>query len=172
MSAQRTWLILAFCLLSACVRLPAGVEPVTDFEPDRYLGTWYEIARLDHSFERGLSHVTAEYSKRDDGGIRVLNRGYSAEDDEWKDAEGKAYFVESEEVAHLKVSFFGPFYSSYAVFELEPDYQYAWVAGNNTNYLWLLARSPKVDQAVIDAFVGRAADLGFDTDELIFVNHD
>lgn len=165
-------LTLSIMLLAACVRLPVGVEPVAGFQPDRYLGTWYEIARLDHSFERGLSKVTAEYSRREDGGIRVLNRGYSAEEGEWSEAEGKAYFVESEDVGHLKVSFFGPFYSTYAVFELEPDYQYAWVAGNNTNYLWLLARSPEVDQAVIDAFTVRAAELGFDTDELIFVEHD
>lgn len=165
-------LTLSIMLLAACVRLPVGVEPVAGFQPDRYLGTWYEIARLDHSFERGLSKVTAEYSRREDGGIRVLNRGYSAEEGGWSEAEGKAYFVESEDVGHLKVSFFGPFYGTYAVFELEPDYQYAWVAGNNTNYLWLLARSPEVDQAVIDAFTVRAAELGFDTDELIFVEHD
>lgn len=159
-------------LLSGCVRLPDGVEPVQGFEPDRYLGTWYEIARLDHSFERGLSRVTAQYGKRDDGGISVLNRGYDAEKGEWSEAEGKAYFVQSEDVGHLKVSFFGPFYSAYGVFELDEEYQYAWVAGHDRDYLWLLARSPEPDQAMIDRFVRRAAELGYDTGELIFVEHE
>ena len=81
------------CLLTGCVGVPKGVKPVQGFELDRYLGRWYEIARLDHSFERGLSHVTADYSMRKDGGVRVLNRGYSEKKQEWKTAEGKAYFV-------------------------------------------------------------------------------
>ena len=87
--------------------MPAGVTPVAGFELERYLGKWYEIARLDHSFERGLSRVTAEYSLREDGGVRVLNRGYSAEKGEWDEAEGKAYFVETPDLGYLKVSFFG-----------------------------------------------------------------
>ena len=99
---------------------------------ERYLGKWYEIARLDHSFERGLSRVTAEYSLRDDGGLRVLNRGYAAADGEWSTAEGKAYFVRERDVGYLKVSFFGPFYGSYVIFELDDaDYQYAFIAGND-----------------------------------------
>ena len=96
--------------------MPERVTPVESFELNRYLGKWYEIARLDHSFERGLERVTAEYSLRDDGGISVVNRGYSIEDDEWKVAEGKAYFVNDKNLGYLKVSFFGPFYGSYVVF--------------------------------------------------------
>src|SRR5690554_7009160 len=103
--------------LSACTGLPSGIEPVTGFDQDRYLGTWYEIARLDHSFERGLSRVTAEYTLNDDGSIRVINRGYNTEKGAWKEAEGRAKFVGDSEVGHLKVSFFGPFYASYVVFE-------------------------------------------------------
>ena len=105
--------------LAGCVGMPPGVEPVEDFELDRYLGKWYEIARLDHSFERGLSRVSAEYSLREDGGVRVVNRGYSDKSGKWKESEGKAYFVDGDDTGYLKVSFFGPFYGSYVVFELE-----------------------------------------------------
>ena len=128
--------------------MPENVEPVDEFEVDRYLGRWYEIARLDHSFEKGLSQVTATYSPRKDGGIKVINRGYSAEKQQWKEAEGKAYFVGSNDEAYLKVSFFGPFYGSYVVFELDKkDYQYAFSSGPDNDYLWLLARTPNVDSA-------------------------
>ena len=172
MIVWRVLVLLGVMATAGCVKLPAGVEPVSGFEVERYLGAWYEIARLDHSFERGLSNVTAEYSLRDDGGINVLNRGYSAEEGEWNEAEGKAYFVDEEDTGHLKVSFFGPFYSSYAVFGLDQqDYQYAWVSGYNTDYLWLLAREPEVSDELIEAFIEKAERLGFDTDELIFVEH-
>jgi apolipoprotein D and lipocalin family protein len=160
-------------LLTGCLGLPEGVRPVTGFELDRYLGTWYEIARLDHSFERGLTRVTAEYSLREDGGVRVVNRGYSAEKQAWKEAEGKAYFVEDENTGYLKVSFFGPFYGSYVVFELDQDgYQYAFISGPDTTYLWLLARAPTVSAEVLQRFRQRADALGFDTDALILVEQD
>ncbi|WP_035477379.1 lipocalin family protein [Aliagarivorans taiwanensis] len=158
--------------LTACLGMPNSVKPVTDFELDNYLGTWYEVARLDHSFERGLSQVSAEYSLRDDGGVRVINRGYSAEKGEWKEAEGKAYFVQDSQTGYLKVSFFGPFYGSYVVFELDKeDYQYAFISGPDTDYLWLLARTPSVDPALIERFTTMARDKGFDTSQLILVEH-
>ncbi len=89
---KKSWMV-SILLLAGCVAVPAGVEPVADFSLERYLGKWYEIARLDHSFERGLSRVTAEYSLREDGGVRVLNRGYSEKGRAWKEAEGRGYFV-------------------------------------------------------------------------------
>jgi len=160
-------------LLTGCHGMPKGVNPVDDFEVNRYLGKWYEIARLDHSFERGLSKVSAEYSMRDDGGIQVINQGYSKIKNEWKKAEGKAYFVEDKKQGHLKVSFFGPFYSSYIIFELDKEnYQYAFVSGYNNSYLWLLARTPTVKQSVIDQFISRSKELGFNTNGLIFVNQE
>ena len=135
----------ASLLLGGCLGMPEGVKPVGEFELDRYLGKWYEIARLDHSFERGLEKVTAEYSLRDDGGVKVINRGYSARKGEWKEAEGKAFLVEDASTGYLKVSFFGPFYGSYVIFELErAGYQYAFVSGPDESYLWLLARTPQV----------------------------
>lgn len=165
-------LLAVAVLLSACTGMPKGVMPVQDFELERYLGKWYEIARLDHSFERGMSRVTAEYSLREDGGVAVLNRGFKDEDGQWEEAEGKAYFVDRSDMGHLKVSFFGPFYGSYVIFELDrEDYDHAFVSGPNRSYLWLLAREPTVDPEVTKRFIEEAGRLGFDTDELIFVEH-
>ncbi len=164
--------VLLLPLLYGCVKVPAGITPVQEFDIDRYLGRWYEIARLDHSFERGLENVSAEYSLRSDGGVTVINRGYTPAQKTWKEAAGKAYFVGNSTQGHLKVSFFGPFYSSYVIFELdEEDYGYAFVSGANTSYLWLLARTPTVDEAVKLDFKKKAAALGFDTDQLIWVDH-
>ncbi|MEM6301592.1 MAG: lipocalin family protein [Pseudomonadota bacterium] len=157
--------------LSGCLGMPEGVQPVTGFEAERYLGRWYEIARLDHSFERDLVSVSATYSRNDDGSVRVINQGYDLKDREWSDIEGVAKFVESDSTAYLKVSFFGPFYGSYVVFELEKDdYSYAFVSGYNEDYLWLLAREPSVDPSVKEMFVARATELGFATEELIWVD--
>jgi len=165
------WLICSLTL-TACVGTPERVQPVEGFELDRYLGKWYEIARLDHPFERGLSYITAEYSLQDDGGVRVVNRGLSEKTGKWDEAVGKAYFVEREDLGHLKVSFFGPFYGSYIVFELDSDYRYSFVSGPKTSYLWLLARTPTVPDHVLQHFIERASALGFDTDALIFVKQE
>ncbi len=161
---------LALLALAGCAAAPDGVTPVTGFELQRYLGTWHEIARLDHSFERGLSRVTAEYSMRDDGGVHVINRGLDDASGEWDEAIGKAYFVGESDVGQLKVSFFGPFYGGYNIVALDKDdYQYSLVAGPSRKYLWILSRTPQLEQATIDRLIGIAADLGFPTDELIFV---
>ena len=158
--------------LAACTGLPSGVEPVQNFELNKYLGKWYEVARLDHRFERGLENVTAEYTLREDGGVRVINKGYKTDAGEWSEIEGKAYFVGPEDRGHLKVSFFGPLYASYVVFELDQEnYQYAFVSGNTTSYLWLLSRTPEVSDELLERFKTRAKELGFDTDALIYVSH-
>ncbi len=163
------WGLMIAFLSTGCVGVPKGVKPVQGFELNRYLGRWYEIARLDHSFERGMSHVTADYSMREDGGVRVLNRGYSEKKKEWKSADGKAYFVKSPDQGYLKVSFFGPFYGSYVVFELDQkDYQYAVISGPNKSYLWILARNPEIDPGLKDSLISKAAALGFDTAKLVF----
>ncbi len=157
-------------MLVACTGLPEKVQPVTGFDAQRYLGTWYEIARLDHSFERGLDQVSATYSLRDDGGITVLNRGYKAAKGEWKQAEGKAYLVDDPSVGHLKVSFFGPFYSSYVIFNLDEGYQTAYVAGFNHDYLWLLSRTPQLSPQEKERFISSARDRGFDVSQIIWVD--
>jgi len=165
--------VLFFFLLAGCVGVPEDVAPVNNFKLERYLGKWYEIARLDHSFERGLSRVTANYSIRSDGGVKVINRGYSVEKNSWKEAEGKAYFVETPDLGYLKVSFFGPFYGAYIIFELDHDgYQYSLVSGPNKSYLWLLSRSPKMNEGIKSILLKKASELGFDTNKLIFVDHE
>ena len=167
---KKLLLMISALVLTGCLGMPNYVEPVKDFKLDRYLGKWYEIARLDHSFERGLTQVSAEYSLKPDGGVKVINRGYSAAKQEWKEAEGKAYFVNGENEAYLKVSFFGPFYGSYVVFGIDQqNYQYAFISGPDTDYLWLLARTPTVSPEVIKQFVDMASARGFDTDSLIYV---
>jgi apolipoprotein D and lipocalin family protein len=158
---------------AACssVSIPAGIEPVTGFEVERYMGRWYEVARLDHSFERGMEQVTASYSLRPDGTVEVLNRGYRADKGKWSEARGTAKFLGAADVAALKVSFFGPFYGGYNVVDLDPDYQHALIAGPDTSYLWILSRTPDPPPAVIELLVAKAASLGYDTGALIFVRH-
>ena len=158
-------------LLGGCVGAPEGVKPVSDFELDRYLGTWYEVARLDHRFERGMSHVTANYSMRDDGGVAVVNRGYVADKQEWETAEGKAYFVGDSDIGELKVSFFGPFYGGYNIVDLDQEnYQYSLVVGPNTDYLWILSRTPEMDAEILARLVAIAESLDFPVDDLIYVD--
>ena len=157
-------------LTSGCTGIPDNVSPVSGFDVNRYLGTWYEIARLDHSFERGLEQVTAEYSLRDDGGIRVVNQGYDRIKQRWERTEGKAYFTGDSDVGRLKVSFFGPFYGGYNIIDLDQDsYRYALVAGPDTSYLWILARQPQLDISITERLLSKASGLGFDTSLMIFV---
>jgi apolipoprotein D and lipocalin family protein len=167
-------ILIAFVLLLAgCVNVPENITPVDNFNIERYLGKWYEIARLDHSFERGLTSVSAEYSLRSDGGLRVMNRGYSKKENKWKEIEGKGYFVNRKDLGFLKISFFGPFYGSYVVFDLDREnYSYALVCGPDKSFLWLLARSPKMNDNSKKRLVDKAAFLGFDADKLIYVRHD
>ncbi|MFK8030355.1 MAG: lipocalin family protein [Gammaproteobacteria bacterium] len=159
-------------LLTGCLGIVENAEVVDEFELDRYLGQWYEIARLDHRFERGLTHVQAEYSLREDGGVRVVNKGFDTQKDEWSVAEGKAYFIDKPTEGRLKVSFFGPFYGAYNIIELDKkDYRYALIIGPSTKYLWILARQPNLDAAIVDQLVAKASRLGFDVDTLIFPEH-
>ncbi|WP_298770045.1 lipocalin family protein [uncultured Shewanella sp.] len=172
---KKIWILVVLFLLNGCLGMPQNMTPVKNFDVNRYVGTWYEIARLDHSFERGLTQVTAQYALRDDGGVNVINRGFSPKSDEWKEADGKAYFVGATDEGYLKVSFFGPFYGSYVIFDLLPekvsqqDYQYAFVSGPDLSYLWLLSRTPTVPSAVLTDFIAQSKALGFDTRELIMV---
>lgn len=167
-----TTLAFAAQVLVACTSVPAGITPVSPFELERYLGTWYEIARLDHSFERGLSDVSAHYRLNPDGSVAVINRGYDAKDDAWREAAGRALFVGDSNTGSLKVSFFGPFYGGYHVAELDREaYRWALVVGPNRDYLWILARDKQLDDAVRDQLVATARAAGFDTAALIWVEH-
>lgn len=173
-SRRRGWRALlgaATLALGGCVSVPDGLQVVQDFDAARYLGRWYEIARLDHRFERGLSEVTAEYRARDDGGIDVINGGYDAAAGRWRQARGRAYFVGARDRGQLRVSFFRPFYSGYNVLMLDPDYRWALVAGNDRRYLWILAREAALPEDVMRRLIDQAAAWGFDTDALLRVEH-
>lgn len=166
----KSLIIILTMVLVGCTSAPKGITPVDDFQLSRYLGTWYEIARQNHSFEKGLSQVSATYILQDDGGVAVINRGYSKEENEWKEAKGRAYFVESDNIGHLKVSFFGPFYGAYVIFELDKEeYQYAMVSGPNRKFFWLLARTPQLPEDIKAELLAKAGELGFPVDELIMV---
>lgn len=159
-------------LLLGCTTIPDGLQPVTGFELERYLGKWYEIARLDHSFERNLSKVTAQYSLRQDGGVEVVNQGFNQKSGKWEMVTGKAYFIGKESVGSLKVSFFGPFYGGYHIIALDQqDYRYAMVTGPSRSYLWILSRDMTLDNVILLELVGKAKQWGFETDKLIYVDH-
>jgi len=166
---MRSLFIVICIMLSSCVGVPENIQPVSKFSLDRYLGTWYEIARLDHSFERGLEQVTADYSLREDGGVKVINRGFNSADKEWSTAEGKAHFVKDSNTGHLKVSFFGPFYASYIIFDLGKNYEYSLVTSKDKSYLWLLSRTPTLNSELQKTLIDRMQNLGFSTKDLIFV---
>jgi apolipoprotein D and lipocalin family protein len=158
--------------LMGCVGIPENITPVKGFDVGRYKGTWYEIARLDHSFETGLERVTAEYSARSDGGLTVVNKGFDPETGTWKKAVGKAYFVGDPHEGRLKVSFFGPFYGGYNIIGLDKvGYSYALVCGPDTSYLWILAREPHLDESIKSQLVQKAKALGFEPEKLIYVRH-
>lgn len=150
---------------------PPGVEAVTPFDLQRYQGRWYELARRDHSFERGMTDVSATYTRQADGSVRVVNRGFAAASGQWREAVGKALFTGAPTTGSLKVSFFGPFYGGYHVAALDPDYRWALVLGPDTSYCWILARDKQLDAAQRDAIVARAQALGVDTHALIWVTH-
>jgi apolipoprotein D and lipocalin family protein len=151
---------LLLLTLASCTGVPPGVTVVKPFELNAYLGTWYEVARLDHRFERGLTEVSAIYSLNPDGTVKVLNRGFDAKSGEWQQAEGVAKFVDSTDQGRLKVSFFGPFYGAYNIVKLTPDYSMALVVGPDLSYGWLLARSQTPDAVQCQAFYQAASELG------------
>lgn len=151
---------------------PTGITGVSGFEVRRYEGRWYEIARLDHRFERGLTDVSARYQAQPDGSIRVVNRGFDPATGRWREAIGKALFTGAPTTASLKVSFFGPFYGGYHVAALDADYGWALVVGPDRGYCWILARDKSLAPAQRDAIVARASALGIDTSALIWVTHE
>jgi apolipoprotein D and lipocalin family protein len=165
----RLLVALAAAVSGGCTGIPRNVKAVEPFDVNRYVGTWYEIARLPNSFEKGLERITAEYKTRSDGGVDVVNRGYSPAKGAWQQVKGKAYFVESPHVARLKVSFFGPFYGAYNVIALDPEYRVALVCGPDHKYLWILSRTPTLPEEKVNALLAQAKNAGFDTSKMLFV---
>jgi len=167
--------MLAFsliALLSACSTAPPeGLQAVTPFDVQRYQGTWYEIARLDHSFERNLTDVSASYTVQAEGSVQVMNRGFNTRKNEWKEAVGKALFTGESDRGSLKVSFFGPFYGGYHVVALDPEYRWSMVVGPDRDYLWILARDKQLDPLLKAQLLRQAQALGLRTEQLIWVTH-
>jgi apolipoprotein D and lipocalin family protein len=169
-----SYLILTGILVTvfyACSTITPGAKAVTPFDKNKYLGRWYEIARLDFKYERNLNNVTAEYSLNEDGTIRVSNRGYDTTKRSWKQAIGKAKFVGEENVAMLKVSFFGSFYSGYNVIAIDENYRYALIAGKSLKYLWILSRDKTIPAETKDKYINIARNIGYKTSDLIWVTH-
>jgi apolipoprotein D and lipocalin family protein len=165
--------LLMIVLMSSCTGIPEDLRAIDDFQVERYLGTWYEIARLDNRFEKGLENISATYTTRDDGGIKVLNKGWNQQKKQWKQIEGKAEFVEQADKGRLKVSFFGPVYSAYNIIDLDKkDYSYSVVTGYNKSYFWILSRTKQLPKSVLDKLIDQAKQQGFETEKLIFVKQD
>jgi apolipoprotein D and lipocalin family protein len=168
----RNLLTLACGLLfsNACAPRLGNLNVIKPFEVQKYLGEWYEIARLDHSFERNLNSVTATYTLNSDSNtIAVCNRGYNSQKKKWSEAFGKAKFQGDKSEARLAVSFFGPFYAPYNVIALDNDYNYALIVSNNLNYLWILSRYKTIPNEIKSNFLQKARDIGFNVDKLIWV---
>lgn len=155
-------------IITAAAFRPAGAEekplqvvPRVDIE--RYLGTWYEIATIPQRFQKGCVGVTATYTRRDDGAIEVLNSCRKETlDGEMKTVKGKAWVVDKNTNAKLKVQFFWPFRADYWIIELDPDYQYAVVGHPSRKYLWILSRTPQMDEALYQGLIQRIANKGYD----------
>ena len=156
----------------SCATIPKNAKAVKPFDKEKYLGKWYEIARFDFKFERHLNNTTAEYSLNNNGSIRVNNKGYNTQKNEWKQAIGKAKFVGDEHTAMLKVSFFGPFYSGYNVLAIDDNYKYALVAGASLKYLWILSREPSIPEDIKTKYLTLAKKIGFETSNLLWIKHD
>lgn len=163
--------IAALLALQSCKTIPKNATAVKPFNKAKYLGKWYEIARLDFRFEKNLNNTTAEYSLNPDGTIKVINRGFNTKKNKWTEAGGKAKFVKSDTEAKLKVSFFGPFYSGYNVIAIDDDYKYALVAGKNLDYLWILSRETTIPQQIKNEYLALAQQIGYNTSDLIWVQH-
>jgi lipocalin len=165
-------ILLTLCSTNVMPQPDQTINSNFNFEIEKYLGTWYEIARFDHRFERGLQGVTATYSLKKDGKIEVLNQGLKGGlDGKLKKAKGKARMVSEDTPRQLEVSFFLWFYSPYNILELDPGYNYALIGSNSANYLWILSRSPQLDEGTIEKLLTKARERGYETDNLIWVEH-
>ncbi len=168
MQIKSVFMFLSMLLLNGCrVKVPTDITPVKHFELSHYLGEWYEVARIDNRFEKGLSKVSANYSLRNDGGVKVVNKGWDSNGKKWKKSIGKAYFVKSSDIGALKVSFFGPFYGGYNIIKLDDNYQYSLVVGPNKDYLWVLSRTPTMPPELLNEYLSFASAHGFDREKIL-----
>ena len=168
MQIKSVFMFLSMLLLNGCsVKVPKDISSVKNFDLSHYLGEWHEVARIDNRFEKGLTQVSANYSLRDDGGVKVVNRGWNSDSKKWKESIGKAYFVESSDIGALKVSFFGPFYGGYNIIKLDDNYQYSLVVGPDKDYLWVLSRTPTMPLELLNEYLSFASEYGFDRQKIL-----
>ena len=146
-------------------------EVVPNFDLKKYLGLWYEIARMDFYWEKDKTNTTARYLMNEDGTVQVINRGYDENKKEWKKSKGIAKQTKVG-FGKFKVSFFGPIYSAYNVIDIDEHYQHALVAGKNTDYLWILSRQKSLPDGIKDRFLKKAETLGYETEKLVWPTHD
>ena len=160
---------MGLCTLLGCQAQPKVDNSVSGtLDLDRYLGQWYEIARFDHRFERGIEYAKADYSLRGDGKVAVVNSGIK--DGQPKESKGKAKFTDNPRV--LRVSFFGPFYGDYRIMLLDPDYQWVLIGGSDESYLWIMSRKPRLDASVRKTILAEATRRGYDISKLIWVKQE
>lgn len=153
--------------------LPKGAMPVTDFDIEKYLGRWYEIARMDYFWEKKfLTNVYAEYSPNEDGTVDVVNTGYNEKKEEWSSYEGEARFRTENNVAALEVSFFGGAWAGYNVVSIDEDYQYALVFGRNLDYLWFLSKDKEMPKEIKNKYVEMALEVGYDVSKIHWTPQD
>ena len=157
-----------FCLGGCRVQSQVDNSVSGDLQLEKYLGEWYEIARFDHKFERGMQFCKAQYTLRDDGKVAVLNTGIK--DGKPKEANGKAKLTDNPRI--LRVSFFGPFYGDYRIILLDPDYQWVLIGGSNAKYLWILSRASKLTDEVKQTLLAEATKRGYDVTKLIWVEQE
>lgn len=143
---------------------------VENFEVEKYIGKWYEIARFDSRFEKNLNQTTAEYSLDENGKIIVKNRGYNFKKNKWESVQGKAKFAKNKNLGDLKVSFFGPFYAPYKIIQLDSNYKYALVSSGK-DYLWILSREKSIPENIKTQYLNYAKSLKYNTKNLIWVEH-
>jgi len=158
--------------LISCSSIPKGVKAVEPFNKEKYLGKWYEIARIDFKYERDMDNTTAEYSLNANGTIKVNNKGYNTKKGKWEQAIGKAKFAGTNSIAMLKVSFFGPFYAGYNVIALDAEYRYALVGGASFKYLWILSRETTIPDEIKKKYLKIATAAGYHTSDLIWIKHE
>lgn len=166
-------ILMLLFIFTGCAAVPhtTKIKTVDNFEIQKYLGTWYEIARLPHRFEKNLQQVTASYSLLENGKIQVLNKGYNTKKQKWSDAKGKAWIPDETKPSELKVSFFWPFAADYRIIYLEDDYSLAIVTSKTFNYFWILSRSPYITDEYYNQLLEKAKIWGFDTERIIKVKH-
>jgi len=158
----------ALLAMSQRRNIPKKAVAVQPFDIEKYLGKWYEIARMDYMFEKHINYATAEYSLNEDGTVKVVNSGFNYKKQRVEESTGQAKFAGSNDEAKLLVSFFGPLYAGYNVVAIDNKYKYALVAGRNLNYLWILSREKKIPEKIKDEFLKKAEEIGYKTSKLLW----